>query len=158
LQPRGGANELFHQHPEWPFRRAEIEESRAIHRKRSDLRFYGDAARLILAGQVKMPGTPDGFSPYNNNLMRDSAEKADNAGAEFFFTWNVNDFVLFDRKKWNLPLMKRRVQEYPLGLALDQPQDVDRLEVETRVKKFLADFFGDLAAILARQQEKNNMG
>src|SRR5208283_818848 len=51
----GWANELFRQHPEWPFRRAEIEESRAIHRKRADLRFYGDAARLILGGEAKMP-------------------------------------------------------------------------------------------------------
>ena len=153
----GWANELFHQHPEWPFRRAEIEESRAIHRKRADLRFYGDAARLILGGEVKMPGTRDGFSPYNHQLMDDAAEKADNAGAEFFFTWNVNDFVLFDRKKWNLPVMERRVQEYPLGLALDKPQDVDRPEVETRIKKFLADFFGELAAILAGQMPEWGM-
>jgi len=153
----GWANELFHQHPEWPFRRAEIEESRAIHRKRSDLRFYGDAARLILGGEVKMPGTRDGFSPYNNKLMHDSADKADNAGAEFFFTWNVNDFVLFDRKKWNLPPMDRRLQEHRLGLGLDNPQDVDRPEVETRVKKFLADFFGELAAILAGQQPEWGM-
>lgn len=50
----GWANALFARHPEWPFRRAEIEESKAIHRKRSDLRFYGDARKLILSGEVKM--------------------------------------------------------------------------------------------------------
>jgi len=38
----GWANALFARHPEWPFRRAEIEESKAIHRKRSDLRFCGN--------------------------------------------------------------------------------------------------------------------
>lgn len=53
--------------------------------------------------------------------------------------------------------MKRRLREYPLGLALDKPQDVDRLEVEIRVKKFLADLFGELAAILASRQEKIKM-
>ena len=73
----GWANALFAEHPEWPFRRAEIEQSKAIKRKRSDLRFYGDAARLILAGEVKMPGTRDGFTPYNAALVDDSAFKAD---------------------------------------------------------------------------------
>src|SRR5271169_4898152 len=124
----GWANELFNQHPEWPFRRAEIEESKATKRKRSDLRIHGGAGKLILAGEVKMPGTLQGFTPYNAELVADSATKADNAGAEFFFTWNVNDFVLFDRKKWQLPPMERRVQEYPLGLALDSAKDIDRAE------------------------------
>lgn len=41
----GWLNALFAAHPEWPFRRAEIEDSRALHRKRSDLRVYGDARR-----------------------------------------------------------------------------------------------------------------
>jgi hypothetical protein len=114
----GWLNALFAAHPEWPFRRAEIEESRAIKRKRSDLRIYGDGKKLILAGEVKLPGTVEGRTPYNADLVDDSSHKADNAGAEFFFTWNVNLLVLFDRKKWHLPLMERRVQDYELGLDL----------------------------------------
>jgi hypothetical protein len=153
----GWANELFNQHPEWPFRRAEIEESKAIKRKRSDLRIHGAAGKLILAGEVKMPGTLQGATPYNADLVADSATKADNAGAEFFFTWNVNNFVLFDRKKWQLPPMERRVQEYPLGLALESADDIDRAETETFVKSFLFDFFGQFAAILAGQQPEWGM-
>ena len=80
----GWANALFEQHPKWPFRRADIEQSKAIKRKRSDLRIYGKADRLILAGEVKMPGTVEGRSSYNADLVGDSAQKADNAGAEFF--------------------------------------------------------------------------
>lgn len=95
----GWANVLFSRHPEWPFRRAEIEESKAIHRKRSDLRFCGDAKKLILSGEVKMPGTREGRSAHNPDLVQDASIKADNAAAEFFFTWNVNELVLFDRKK-----------------------------------------------------------
>src|SRR5437667_5157257 len=86
----GWANALFAEHPEWPFRRAEIEESRAIKRKRSDLRVYGGAKKLILAGEVKMPGTREGHSAHNPALVDDAANKADMAAAEFFFTWNVN--------------------------------------------------------------------
>jgi len=131
----GWANALFDAHPEWPFRRAEIEESKAINRKRSDLRIHGDAGKLLLAGEVKMPGTAEGRSPYNADLVEDSARKADNAAAEFFFTWNVNQFLLFDRKKWHLPVMERRVKDYPLGLDLEKPSDVDRPDAEA-LRKF----------------------
>jgi hypothetical protein len=148
----GWSNALFDEHPEWPFRRADIEQSKAIKRKRSDLRIYGKADKLILSGEVKMPGTVEGRTPYNADLVGDSAQKADNAGAEFFFTWNVNLLVLFDRKKWHLPLMERRVQDYPLGLGLESPEHVERPEVEARTKDFLADFFGKFAAIVEGKQ------
>jgi len=144
----GWVNALFAQHPEWPFRRAEIEESKAINRKRSDLRIYGDAQKLILAGEVKLPGTVEGRTPYNQGLVEDASHKADNAGAEFFFTWNVNLLVLFDRKKWHLPLMERRVQDYELGLDLESREDLDRKEVELRLKEFLTDFFAKFAEIV----------
>ena len=140
----GWANALFAEHPEWPFRRAEIEESNAIKRKRSDLRVYGDAKKLILAGEVKMPGTREGRSAHNPDLVDDAANKADMAAAEFFFTWNVNELVLFDRKKWFKPIMERVVKPFPLGLDLEQPEDVERAEVETRIKRFLAEFFAVL--------------
>jgi len=153
----GWANSLFDQHPEWPFRRAEIEQSKAIKRKRSDLRIYGKADKLILAGAVKMPGTVEGRSPYNADLVSDAAQKADNAAAEFFFTWNVNLLVLFDRKQWRLPLLERRVQDYPLGLDLAQPDDVDRPEVEARVKDFLENFFSKFAAIADGKQPEWGM-
>jgi len=145
----GWLNALFAAHPEWPFRRAEIEQSLALRRKRSDLRVYGDARRLILAGEVKLPGTPEGRTPYNSALVDDAAYKADNAGAEFFFTWNVNLFVLFDRKLWHLPLPERRVQDFELGLDLRQREDVERPEVEARLQQYLADLFAELAEIVS---------
>lgn len=45
------AEALFLQHPEWGYTRCEIEESKGIKRKRSDLRFYGQRERLVLAGE-----------------------------------------------------------------------------------------------------------
>lgn len=153
----GWANALFAAHPEWPFRRAEIEKSKASSRKRSDLQIFGNANKLILAGEVKLPGTVDGRTPYNADLIEDSARKADNAGAEFFFTWNVNLFVLFDRKKWHLPLMERRVQDYELGLDLECREDVDRAEVEIRIQEFLAEFFAQFAEIALGQKPEWGM-
>ena len=61
-----------------------------------------------------MPGTRDGRSPHNPALVEDSATKADNAGAEFFFTWNVNEFALWDRSRWDRPWYERRVRLWRL--------------------------------------------
>jgi hypothetical protein len=135
------ADSLFESNPSLPFKRTEIEESKGINRKRSDLRVYDAKKKLILAGEVKLPGTPEGRNAYNSALVEDSYQKASRAGAEFFFTWNVNKLVLFDAKKWHLPIMERRVKDYDLGLDLDNPDDVSRAEVETRIKESSLVFF-----------------
>ncbi len=139
------ADRLFSQNPSWNFVRTEIEES--VRRKRSDLRIYGPDNRLVLAGEVKLPGTPEGRNPYNSDLISDAFQKASNLGAEFFFTWNVNKLVLFDSKKWNAPIMERRLNDWDLGLELDKPEDVSRPEVETAIQGFLAGFFAEFHEI-----------
>ena len=85
------AESLFAQNPAWNFVRAEIEER--VNRKRSDLRIYGAKNRLVLAGEVKLPGTAEGRNAYSDDLISDAFQKASNLGAEFFFTWNVNKLV-----------------------------------------------------------------
>lgn len=143
---------IFENNPALSFKRSEIEEPKGIKRKRSDLRVYGASNKLILAGEVKLPGTAEGRNAYNSALVEDSYQKASNAGAEFFFTWNVNKFVLFDAKLWHLPIMERRVKDYDLGLDLDNPYDVSRAEVEKSIQKFLTDFFADLQVIMDGKQ------
>jgi len=143
------ADSLFSKNPDWNFARTEIEESKGIKKKRSDLRVYDAKKKLVLAGEVKLPGTPEGRNAYNSDLIGDAFQKASNAGAEFFFTWNVNKLVLFDSKKWDAPLMERRVREFDLGIDLDDPDDVSRPEIEKRIQEFLAEFFAALHEIAA---------
>ena len=50
------ADSIFEKQPALSFKRTEIEESKGIKRKRSDLRVYGKSNKLILAGEVKLPG------------------------------------------------------------------------------------------------------
>ena len=72
-----------------------MEETLKKTRERSDLRVYGKANKLVLAGEVKLPGTFEGRDPYHNALVEDAYQKADQAEAQFFFTWNVkNSFCL----------------------------------------------------------------
>jgi hypothetical protein len=141
------ADSLFENDKSLPFKRTEIEQSKGIKKKRSDLRVFDAKGKLILAGEVKLPGTAEGRNPHNSTLVEDAYLKASNAGAQFFFTWNVNRLVLFDSKRWEVPLPERRVKEYDLKLDLDKPEDVERPEVETAIKEFLALFFSDLKGI-----------
>ena len=145
------AEALFTRHPEWPFGEASIEEYGQGSNKRQDLRFLDRTHRTpVLTGEAKMPGTPEGRSPYDPALMEDAFLKADNIQAPYFFTWNVNTFVLFDRSLWDRPMIGRRVREWDLGLRLNSPGDCARPEVQARIRDdFLPRFFAEFADIVS---------
>lgn len=153
-QVASAANLLFAQDPAaFPFGEARVEGfgTGAGRRKRKDLRFFEPAAaggRLALCGEVKLPGTPEGRSAFDDKLYQDAAQKADNAGVRFFFTWNVNEFVLWDRSQWEKPPLERRVRAWKLGLTLASPEDVARPENLDFIRtRFLPDLLRDLADI-----------
>ena len=145
------SNAIFSTHPEYPFKSARIEGfgQGASKAKRKDLRIYGNnTERPILCGEVKLPGTPEGRTPYADELIRDAHQKADDAQVQYFFTWNVNLFVLWDRKKWDVPLLDRRVHEWKLGLNLERPEDAGRPDVLAHIqRKFLPELFSELTEI-----------
>lgn len=124
--------------------------SGAGRRKRKDLRFYAKHGKLILCGEVKLPGTPEGRSPYDAKFCEDAEKKAGNAGVRFFFTWNVNSFVLWDRSLWDRPLLDRRVKEWPLGRYLGDPGDVAQEDNLRFIKtSFLPLLLHDVADIIS---------
>jgi len=121
-----------------------------VRRKRKDLRFFDRNGKVVLCGEVKLPGTPEGRSAFADKLMQDAFAKAENAGTQFFFTWNVNEFALFDRGLWERPLLDRRVRVWRLGRTLSRPEDVAREDNLNFVKThFLPDLLRDLADILS---------
>jgi hypothetical protein len=65
-----------------PFKEARIE-GVGYGRKRKDLRIYDRSGKLAVCGEVKLPGTQEGRSPYDGGLIRDAHQKADDAGARF---------------------------------------------------------------------------
>jgi len=123
-------------------------------RKRKDLRFFDTHGKLILCGEVKLPGTLEGRSPYDAKLCRDAEQKAENANIQFFFTWNVNRFVLWDRSLWDRPFFERRVREWQLERTLSSPQDV---AIEDNLKfiknRFLPSLLRDVADIISERRE-----
>jgi len=119
-------------------------------RKRKDLRFFDCYGKVVLCGEVKLPGTYEGRSAFADKLMQDAFTKADNAGVQFFFTWNVNEFVLFDRRLWDRPLIDRRVRPWRLTRNLAGPEDVAREENLNFIKThFLPGLLHDLADFLS---------
>lgn len=142
---------LFTLQTNWPFSHAKIEQYGQGSNKRSDLRVFRKGSTTpVLAGEVKLPGTPEGRSPYEPSLMQDAFTKADNIQAPYFFTWNVNKFVLFDRSKWNVHMLQRRVKEWDLGLSITDPSQCSYPEIQLRLRNvFLPAIFAEFADIVA---------
>ena len=74
------ADTWFQSHADLPFGSSEIEEFAKGSRKRSDLRFYArkdhGKGKLLVSGEVKLPGTPLGRSAFDPALMQDAYDKA----------------------------------------------------------------------------------
>ena len=68
----------------------------------------------------------------------------------YFFTWNVNEFVIFDRKLFDRPLLERRVRPWRLGRYLADSAAVAREDNLNFIKThFLPDLLRGLADILS---------
>ena len=127
-------------------------------RKRKDLRFYDRNDRLALCGEVRLPRLTKDSSPYGEKLCADAEAKASNAGIRFFFTWNVNTFVLWDRSLWDRPLLERRVAQWQLARSMTCPEDVAREENLAFIKThFLPDLLDDLGEIISGRRRDWSM-
>ncbi|HHH76326.1 MAG TPA: SAM-dependent methyltransferase, partial [Phycisphaerae bacterium] len=89
-------NELLQKDRNLPFSRAKCEQRGKGSLKRRDLTLLDKSQRVVLTGEVKLPYRKDGGSPYNSSVVSDARRKAARAKAPFFFTWNVNECVLWE--------------------------------------------------------------
>jgi methylase of polypeptide subunit release factors len=135
-----------------PFVEARIEgkgSSKSKH-ARKDLRFYGANNRILLTGEVKLPGNTSAF---DSKIVKDAHDKAEEAVVQYFFTWDVNTFVLWDRQLWDKPLLERRIKVWPLRLDLASAEEVARPETLDHIeKRFLPDLLRDLSDIVSGQR------
>jgi methylase of polypeptide subunit release factors len=143
---------LFQRDSRLPFGSAAIEQYGRGSQKRQDFRVYaraeGHRGRLALCGEVKLPGTAFGSSPFNPALLQDAYDKAKNAACQYFFTWNVEHLALFDLSLWDRPLHEQCIGEWHLGEALNRPSDITRPTVVEKIRDdFLPRFYRDFAEI-----------
>jgi methylase of polypeptide subunit release factors len=160
-QMASAVNAIVCQNPAiFPFNEARVEGmgSGAARQKRKDLRFFDRHGKLVLCGEVKLPGTREGQSAARQELVADAAAKADDAGVQYFFTWNVNEFALWDRSQWDRPWFDRRVRLWRLPRSLAGPEDVAREDNLAFIKThFLPDLLRDLADIITGRRRDWSM-
>lgn len=89
-------NEIINHTPRPPFHRSKIEQTGTGSRKRRDLTLLDKSKRVLITGEIKLPYQADGNSPYITKVVKDARKKARRAKARFFFTWNVNECVLWE--------------------------------------------------------------
>lgn len=144
------SDKIFETDKSLPLAHSQIETFGTGSNKRHDLQFFNRQDKLILTGEVKLPGTIQGQSAFNPILMKDAFDKATMENCRYFFTWNVKELALFDRSLWDAPTMYDRcVGQWKLGLNLNKPSDVTSKTVVNLLQdEFLPKFFREFAEVL----------
>jgi type I restriction-modification system DNA methylase subunit len=146
-------NELLQTHPELPFQRAHIEEWGTGRNKRRDLTLLGADGRVVLTGEVKLPDKADGRTPFQQGVIEDAHRKADDAGASYNFTWNVNRFVLWNTFERNKPISERNLAHWDvLSAPIQNSEDLTHPRVQSQIGDFLLKFLEEFAGLLSGER------
>ncbi|MBI5386057.1 MAG: N-6 DNA methylase [Verrucomicrobia bacterium] len=86
---------FLHGQARLPFADAKVEQKGAGSAQRSDLVLYDRDGKSALTGEIKLPDSVEGQTPFHAKLVIDARRKASRLGCPFFFTWNVNRLVLW---------------------------------------------------------------
>jgi methylase of polypeptide subunit release factors len=133
--------------PQLPFRGARIEQVGSGSRKRRDLTIIGEGGEPLITGELKLPDAPDGGSPYRADVVQDAQRKALRAGVKFFFTWNVNECVLWETATAGAGLKDRAYERWVVA-ALTNREQLDATRVQALLHEWLVKFLHDAAKIL----------
>ena len=96
-------NEIIGKDRTLPFSRAKCEQRPETSLKRRDLTLLGGIGQVLVTGEIKLPYQKDGSSPYNAVVVNDARAKAFKASSKYFFTWNVNECVLWGLRIFGTP-------------------------------------------------------
>ncbi|MCL5105397.1 MAG: N-6 DNA methylase [Armatimonadetes bacterium] len=141
--------DIIHERPDLPFSDAKVEERAKGSRKRRDLTLYDRNGAKVITGEVKMPDSPEGRSPFQEALVQDAHDKADMEGVEYFFTWNVNRCVLWRTFAQGTPIADRHLQHwYVIPTPIRRSDELIHPLVEQRIKQFLSEFLTRCALVM----------
>lgn len=141
------------QDPSLPFKEARTEARTKGDLKRSDLTLFDKRGKAVLTGEVKMPDSPAGRSPFQQGVVEDAHKKADKAAVDYNFTWNVNRFVLWKTYERGKSITERYIEHiHVLPSPIHNSDDVRNPLVEKQIDDFLKDFLGRYARLLSDAQ------
>jgi len=133
--------------PDLPFSEAKVEQSAGTRRKRRDLTLLDRENRPVLTGEIKLPDRPDGQSPYADPLVEDAFNKANAKGLEYFFTWNVNRFVLWKTFEPGKPLADRELEHFNVT-SIARSEELSNPGVQSEIRGFLSLLLARYARVL----------
>ncbi len=140
-------DQIVRYNPDLPFAGARIEESSLGSQKRRDLTLIDRHGTALLTGEVKLPDATDGTSPYRADVVRDARQKAERAGVRFFFTWNVNECVLWETASAGAGLQDRVYERWNVA-ELTRREQLDSFPVQAAIHQWLVTFLHAAARIL----------
>lgn len=146
----GWINEILAANPELPFSEAAVEQTSPGSVKRRDLTLLDRSGKAVLTGEVKLPYQKDGSTPYNKTVVVDARGKARRAGTELFFTWNVNQCVL-----WHTERAGSRDEEHKFWKVtqVHRAGAMDRPDVRRDIQQWLISFLREVENVLYRVVE-----
>ncbi len=130
-----------------PFAGARVEDVGKGSQKRRDLTLIDRNGEAIMTGEVKLPDAADGGSPYRAEVVKDAQQKALRAGVKFFFTWNVNECVLWETATAGAGLKDRAYERWTVA-ALTNRAQLEAAPVQAKIHEWLVVFLHEAARIL----------
>lgn len=140
-------NEILARTPIPPFDRSKVEQSGTGSRKRRDLTILDKSKRVLLTGEVKLPYQADGNSPYITKIVADARKKARRVKARFFFTWNVNECVLWETEPADPSRLGQDYKSWQVTHVHNEGQ-LEHLATEEEIKDWLVKFLHGVSQIL----------
>ena len=116
-----------------PFKTARVERKSHGSQQRRDITLLDHDDKPLVTGEVKLPWASDGHSPFVESVVLDAREKAARAGVDWFFTWNLNELVLWQRSKIAALGTDRSYQKFEIAEVTRKVQRLDpRVEGKIR--------------------------
>lgn len=140
-------NELLARTPIPPFHRSKVEQTGSGSRKRRDLTLLDKSKRALITGEIKLPYKADGNSPYITKVVKDARKKARRAKARFFFTWNVNECVLWETEPADPSKLGQDYKSWQVAHIHNEAQ-LEHRSTEEEIKDWLVKFLYAVAQIL----------
>jgi methylase of polypeptide subunit release factors len=140
-------NQIIQANRDLPFSEARCEQKSEDSQKRRDLTLLDSNGKIVLTGEVKLPYRKDGGSPYNETVVQDARQKAIRAKSKYFFTWNVNECVLWETFTNKISRTDRKYTSWDVTHVINEHQ-LTIPATEHAIRKWLPLLLNDFAKIL----------
>jgi hypothetical protein len=140
-------NEIIFKNRILPFSRVKCEQRAEGPSKGRGLTLLDSLGRSIVSGEIKLPYQKDGSSPYIAAVVNDARAKALKASSKYFFTWNVNEFILWETTQTRSIWKDQNYKSWDVT-GVQKESDFENPAVIDALKRWLPVFLDDFVKII----------